>query len=389
MHSPAVAKQAENRTVPSLAAIKKLTIIGCGGYIGSHLLEALLERPHIEVFGADPISTKIDHLLDRPNFRLDRGYLSQHATLDTLEEEISTSDAVINLAAICNPAEYNTDPITVIRSNFLDSYPLVEMCAKHKAWLIHFSTSEVYGRTISSYLGQDVYEDPALYELDENTTPLIMGPIRNQRWTYACAKQLLERYIYAHHTNAGMPFTIVRPLNFFGPRMDYIPGRDGEGVPRVLACFMAALMDKKPMQLVDGGHARRTILSIHDAVRATLLMLENADKAKGVIFNVGNRNNEVTMVELAELMRDLYAEITGDESYKGHPIEDISSKIFYGEGYEDCDRRMPHIDQARQLLGWEPTISLKDTMRETMTYYHDHYVGKRISGSAEMERETA
>ena len=241
---------------------------------------------------------------------------------------------------------------------------------------MHFSTSEVYGRTISSYIAGDNYSNPDLYELHEDRTPLIMGPIHYQRWTYACAKQLLERYIYALHKEYGMRFTIVRPLNFFGPRMDFIPGRDGEGTPRVLACFMKALLDRAPIQLVDGGAARRTIISIHDAVRAVLLMLQKRASAKNQIFNIGNRNNEVTMAELADLMRKTYAKITGDSYYNNHPIVSVSSDEFYGEGYEDCDRRMPNLDKAKELLGWEPVIPLEEALYETMVWYHKHYSEK-------------
>ena len=250
------------------------------------------------------------------------------------------------------------------------------MCAKYNKWLIHFSTSEVYGRTLSSYIPGENYSDPGLYELDENETPLIMGPISNSRWTYACAKQLLERYIYALHFEKGMPFTMIRPLNFFGPRMDFIPGRDGDGVPRVLACFMSALMNREPIQLVDGGAARRTIVSIRDAVRALLLMLRNRKQAENQFFNIGNRNNEVTMAQLAEMMRATYAEITGDPSYNDHPIISVSGDQFYGKGYEDCDRRMPSLENIKKQIGWEPVIPLQDAITETMTWYHEHYVGK-------------
>ena len=200
-----------------------------------------------------------------------------------------------------------------------------------------------------------------------------MGPVRNQRWSYAAAKQLMERYIYAQHYEHGLPFTIIRPLNFFGPRMDFIPGRDGDGVPRVLACFMTALLDDKPMQLVDGGLARRTIVSIHDAIAAIRLMLAKPDKAANQIFNIGNRNNEVTMVRLGEMMREAYAAASGDSSYRAHPMEQISSDEFYGEGYEDCDRRMPKIDKARTLLGWEPTRTLEEILEETVNYYYTRY----------------
>lgn len=302
-----------------------------------------------------------------------RSSISSGAALEDIEKEIEKSDVVINLAAICNPAEYNTRPLDVIHSNLFDIYPLIELCAKYKRWLISFSTSEVYGRTLASYLSPTNYDDPQLYELKETETPLIMGPIPNQRWTYACAKQMTERLIYAHHTDSQMPFTIVRPLNFFGPRMDYIPGRDGEGVPRVLACFMTALLDGKPMYLVDGGTARRTIVSIHDAIDAILLMLEKPSQSQNQIFNIGNRENEVTIAELAQMMRYTYAQITGDLNYKDHPILTTTSQNFYGKGYEDCDRRMPDLSKARDLLGWNPKIRLEDALRETMNFYHHNY----------------
>jgi UDP-apiose/xylose synthase len=155
--------------------------------------------------------------------------------------------------------------------------------------------------------------------------------------------------------------------------MDYLPGRDGDGVSRVLACFMNALISGLPLQLVDGGHHRRTVVSIYEGIDALLLMLDRPDKARNQFFNIGNRNNEVTIAELAELMRRCYAEITGDPRYRDHPIEIVSSAAFYGEGYEDCDRRMPKTDRAEQLLGWVPHASVREILLETMTYYRDTY----------------
>jgi UDP-apiose/xylose synthase len=200
-----------------------------------------------------------------------------------------------------------------------------------------------------------------------------MGPIQNQRWSYACAKQLLERFIFANHHERGLPFTIVRPLNFFGPRMDYMPGRDGEGVPRVLACFMTALIDGLPLRLVNGGMQRRSIVSIHDAIDALVLMISKPEKAQNQFFNIGNRNNEVTIAELADLMRCCYARITGDGRYCHHPIEVVDGETFYGKGYEDCDRRMPRVDRAEKLLGWTPLRPLSNILLETMTHYHNEY----------------
>jgi UDP-apiose/xylose synthase len=145
----------------------------------------------------------------------------------------------------------------------------------------------------------------------------------------------------------------------------------------VLACFMTALLDGKPMQLVDGGTARRTITSIYEAVDAVLRILERPAASQNQIFNIGNRNNEVTIAQLAELMRSIFAQLTGDARYRSHPIESVPSVLFYGEGYEDCDRRMPNLDRARRLLDWEPRASLEEILRETMRHYLELYGPQR------------
>lgn len=362
-----------NRDTAPKAPLRRYVIVGCGGFIGSHLLDRLLQDDSIYIDGWDPHTEKIASHLLNPNLDIRQTTLESNKDLSEFRKIVKQADAVINLAAICNPSKYNTKPLNVINANFIEPLQIVNICAEEKTWLIHFSTSETYGRTISSYLPHINYANPDLYELDEDKTPLIMGPIKNQRWSYATAKQLMERYIYAQHYEYGLPYTIIRPLNFFGPRMDFIPGRDGDGVPRVLACFMTALLDDKPMQLVNGGLARRTIVSIHDAVEAIRLMLNKPDKAVNQIFNIGNRNNEITIVQLGEMMREIYATIADDSSYRTHPMEQISSQEFYGEGYEDCDRRMPKIDKAKKLLGWEPTRTLKDILEETVAYYYTHY----------------
>ena len=353
--------------------VRRFVILGCGGFIGSHLLDALLADPKNSVEGFDLDQRKIENYLSRPGFRFHRGSIHEAQQGGDLEKAIEAADVIINLAAICNPSEYNKRPLDVMRHNCLYAIPLLELCARLNKWIIHFSTSEVYGRTISSYVNGGDYPDVELFEQDEDKTPLVMGAIRNQRWSYASAKQLAERYIFALHEEQALPFTIVRPFNFFGPRMDYIPGRDGEGVPRVLACFMRALLDGTPIQLVDGGTARRTITSIHDAIDALKLMLERPSKAQNQIFNIGNRENEVSMSELAMSVREIAAQVKGDVGIREHPTEYVSSLDFYGPGYEDCDRRLPNISKAKELLGWVPKRSLDDTLRETIEYYFEHY----------------
>ncbi|MCP4304484.1 MAG: NAD-dependent epimerase/dehydratase family protein [bacterium] len=354
-------------------AIGRVAVLGCGGFVGSHLAEKLLQNARAEVLGFDITDVKCRHLIGARGFNFTQGYLDARSTRAVLEPIIDSVDVVISLAAICNPAEYLSGPVQTIRSNFIDAHALMDLCAERKKWLIHTSSSEVYGRTLASYMPNNTYSDPALFEQREGTTPMVLGPVENLRWTYAAAKALGERYIYALHIERGLPFTIVRPYNWFGPRMDYIPGRDGDGLPRVMACFMQALLDNHPMRLVDGGTAYRTITHIDDGIDALIRMLDRPEQARNQVFNIGNRANEITIRDLARRMREIYADITGDRRYEAHPIETVAADVFYGPGYEDCDRRVPDIGRAEHLLDWQPKIGLEETLRRTMISFHEAF----------------
>jgi len=162
---------------------------------------------------------------------------------------------------------------------------------------------------------------------------------------------------------------LIRPFNFIGPDMDFLPGLEsGEGTPRVLACFLSALLRGEPLALVDGGSARRTFLHIDDAVDALMKLLENPDKARNQIFNLGHPGNEVSIRQLADQLRLAFSEVTGRDEYLHHPCADIASRDFYGEGYDDSDRRLPDIRKARELLDWEPCISLDEALRGIVSH---------------------
>lgn len=350
---------------------RSLTILGCGGFIGSHLLSRILSTTDLEVYGLDLQSTKIEHLLHHPNFTFVQ--LDVYET-ERVREYVEKTDAVISLVALCNPSLYNTVPLAVIEANFVRPYDIVKMCAEMDKWLIHYSTSEIYGRTIGSFLPEGCRtDDPSQYVINDDATPMLLGPISAQRWSYACAKQLLERTIYAFGFEKGLRFSVVRPFNFIGPRMDYIPGLDGEGVPRVLACFMEALLHHRPLQLVDGGMNQRCFTYIDDAVDATMRILARPEQSVGQAFNVGNPGNEVSMKELAELMIDLYKEVRPEVAECEFETTSVSSEAFYGKGYEDSDRRMPDISKAIDLLGWNPVTSLRDALKVTIQWYVDQY----------------
>lgn len=346
----------------------RIALLGCGGFIGSHFLDAALADPGVQVEGWDWSSDKISHHLGHERFAFHAGDLY---CFPGLAERLAECDVVIALAAICNPSQYNTRGVDVIESNFIQPRLIADLCARLGRWLIQFSTSEVYGQTLAHWT-RDARPDSSVEPpsehviLDEEQSPMLLGPVSAQRWSYACAKQLLERYIIALHREQGLDYTLIRPFNFLGTRMDFLPGREGEGLPRVLACFTAALLDKRPLTLVDGGHALRTFLAVEEAVQALLGMVKNPVQAKNRIFNLGNPENEVSIRQLAQTMRDIAVEVTGDSSYAELPLLDVPALEFYGEGYADSDRRMPNIERARQALHWNPKRDLRDILRSVI-----------------------
>jgi UDP-apiose/xylose synthase len=320
------------------------------------------------VIGIDKSPDKINSHLANPRLSFVRGDIY---TLNTIDACIAKCDIVISLAALCNPSLYNTIPLRVIENNFNQPCAIVDLCARHKKRLIHFSTCEVYGRTIGSYVSQP--QGASGEPFNEDTTPFVLGPISAQRWTYACAKQLLERLIYAYGFEVGLEYTIVRPFNFIGPRMDFIPGIDGEGVPRVIACFMDALMFNKPLKLVDGGKNSRAFTAISDAVEAIIAIIENPVKSRNQVFNIGNPANETTIADLAYRMKMLYQKINLSQADRAIDIVNVSSEEFYGPGYEDSDRRIPDISKARRLLNWAPKTSLDAALSLTIESFVREY----------------
>ena len=328
-----------------------VAIVGCGGFIGSHLLDAVLERTRWRVFGVDLDFYRLQHRLNHERCEFLCADLADPAVV----ERIAQFPLVVNLAAICTPSRYMGEACEVIRSNYDHPAALAEACAKSGAWLVHFSTSEIYGRT-----------SPDSGELIEDETPAGFGPVTASRWSYATAKLLAERFI------AGLPglkWTVVRPFNFVGPYMDFMPGVDGEGIPRVLANFSTALLRGEPLKLVNGGKAKRCFTSVHDAVDFLFALFAaggaatdtGSRAASGVFsqaFNVGNAENEVSIAELAQKMRAIFAKVRGvDVSTLPEP-QSVSGEEYYGAGYDDSMRRMPSVAKAENLLGFKARIPL-------------------------------
>ena len=339
---------------------ERIAVLGAGGFLGSHLVPALVERFGCPIDAVDVSFRKLTStspLVRRLTARVEHP--------GVVEEITSRCQVVLSLTALCNPALYNTVPLEVIDANYTHLLPWVKRCAERGVRLVHFSTSEVYGRMALHTSGERTPE------MNEEQTGLFLGPVDCERWTYACAKQLLERVIWAHGRHGDLSFTIVRLFNVIGPRMDFLPGEDGEGTPRVLAAFMNGLLRGEELPMVDGGTRRRTFMSTADLVEALLCIVERPEACRGQILNLGNPANDVTIRELGErLAREFAARVPEAPLAR---FRDVSAEEMYGPGYDDSEERVPDIGKARALLGWEPRESLADMLPAIVDDYVRRY----------------
>ena len=340
-------------------AATRIAVLGAGGFLGSHLVPRLLQLGDVQIDAIDQDLHKLE--CEDPRVRRRVARLEQPGLVD---EVTKSAHVVLSLTALCTPALYNTDPLAVIDANYTELLPLIRASEQHRARLIHFSTCEVYGRRSLDLTGG------AAATMNEDTNGLFLGPIHNERWTYACAKQLLERVLFAHGAHGNLHYSIVRPFNVIGPRMDFMPGIDGDGVPRVLACFMAALLRGEDLQLVDGGLQRRSFIAVDEFCDGVVSIVQRPDACRGQIINLGNPDNDVTIRELAEALSAEYAAYTGQPLAR---LREVSAEQFYGPGYDDTPVRVPDIAKARSLLGFEPRATLAQMLPGIVRDYVARY----------------
>jgi UDP-apiose/xylose synthase len=348
-----------------------ILLLGAGGFIGSHLVGHLVERGEHAVVALDITDEKLDGI-DPSAYTFHQADIRTAAPI--VDQLIAEADVVVDLVAYANPSMYVAAPLEVFELNFLQNLDIAKRCARHGRRLIQYSSAEVYGKAAAG--------ETACREDDSDS---VFGPVHRQRWIYATGKQLLERVLYAMGDAGELDYTIVRPFNFLGPRIDYLVGPCATGGPRVFPHFMSALLTGGPMRLVNGGHVHRTFLNIEDASAAFQLLLDQPAKTRCEIYNVGNPANNVTIRDFALLMRDIYTSLTNAPALSS--LEEIDGESFYGVGYEDGDRLPPDITKMRQL-GWTPRHDLRSTLRTTMQYYLDADVlakaGQPLRGALEM-----
>jgi dTDP-glucose 4,6-dehydratase len=313
----------------------RIVVTGGAGFLGSHLCEVFLARGD-EVVAVDNLSTgraqNVAHLRDHAGFTFVRADVSSELPVE------GKVDGILHFASPASPPEYLATPLETLDVGSLGTRRCLELARLNDARFLMASTSEIYG-------DPEVHPQPESYRGNVDPT----GP----RSVYDEAKRFSETLTMTYHRLYGVPTALVRIFNTYGPRL-----RPADG--RVVSNFLVQALDGKPLTVYGTGEQTRSFCYVDDEVRG-IVALFDSDIVEPV--NIGNPK-EFTMLQLADIVRD----ITGSASelvYEPLPVDDPT-------------RRQPDITRARSLLGWNPTVEL----REGLARMRDWYVEERAHGRA-------
>ena len=305
---------------------------GCG-FIGSHLSEKLLAAGH-DVTVLDDLSTgkiaNVQHLESNPKFRILIGSVTDR---ELVHESVRSSNAVYHLASAVGVKLIMDKPVETIDTIVTGTQIVLEQANRYRKPLLLTSTSEVYGKSTAVPFEED--------------GDRLSGPTTKHRWAYACAKALDEFLAMAYWKSSNLPVVVVRLFNTVGPRQT---GQYGMVVPN----FVQRALQGEPLQVHGDGQQSRCFCHVRDVVRGLVGLME-CELARGQVVNLGS-TEEVTILELARRV----IETTKSSS----TIEHMTYAAAYGEGFEDMLRRVPAIEKANKLIGWQPQNSLTEIIRD-------------------------
>jgi UDP-glucose 4-epimerase len=318
-------------------------VTGGAGYIGSNLVDDLIERDD-EVWILDDLSTgkreNIAHHFGKPNFRFVEGSILDEPLVDEL---ITDSDAVFHLAARLTVKWVHEHPLDALKVNVRGTEVVLQHCTRHEKRVVVASSSEVYGISDERPFSED--------------GPRVLGPTNIPRWSYATAKALDEHLAFGFAMENGLRFSAVRYFNSYGPRIDE------EGYGSVIARFIQRAFRNEPLEIYGDGTQVRAFSYIDDTVNGTIAAMEN-DAAVGEVFNIGS-TFAVTINELAEKVRGL----AGSKSEIVH----VSYEDVFGPNFSDIPHRVPDTSKAKELLGFEAKVDLDLGLKRTIEWARAHY----------------
>lgn len=304
-------------------------VTGGAGFIGSHVVDALVAAGH-SVVVLDDLSTgrhgNIRGHVDSGAIEFVLGSILDDEIVDRV---VKRSDLIIHLAAAVGVNLIVERPLESLATNIRGSEIVLEKCHKYGKKVLVASSSEIYGKNTSD----------ALKETDDR----ILGSPLKTRWSYSEAKAIEEVLAYTYWKQKGLPTVIIRLFNTVGPRQ---VGNYGMVIPRLVEQALRGA----PLTVYGSGQQTRCFCHVLDIVDA-LIGLVNSEEAEGKVFNIGSQD-EISILDLASTVRSL----TGSSS----EIALIPYDEAYESGFEDMQRRRPDITRINALLGWQPTRSIED-----------------------------
>jgi UDP-glucose 4-epimerase len=318
---------------------KRILITGGAGFIGTTLARRLVDANQVTAVDnlhRDALSDT--ELLDHPNLTFHQGDVLDTELLNELARGVTH---IVHCAGIAGVDTVLESPVRTMRVNVVGTYNVLEAGFANLDTLerlVDFSTSEVFG--------------PNAFRVAE-TSATVTGSVGEARWTYAVSKLAGEHMAHAYHAELGVPTTSVRPFNVYGP------GQIGGGAIRA---FIEAALAGRDLTIHGDGSQIRAWCYVDDMVDGTLLALEHPN-AVGESFNVGNARSAVTIFDLATRIKRL----TGCEG----------EIVFQPLHYTDVELRIPNVDKARELLGFEAAVELDEGLARTIAWYRSRALTPR------------
>jgi len=309
---------------------KQIFITGGAGFIGGKLIERIIDRNRVVIYD-NFARNSLDNgsLRTHPNLTVVKGDILDYGCLKAAMRD---SQIVVHLAAIAGIDTVIKSITNTMKVNLIGTYHVLEAARDltDLERIVDFSTSEVFG----SYA----------YKSEEGDATAL-GSVGEGRWTYAVSKLAAEHLGHAYHKEQGMPVVSVRPFNIYGP------GQVGEGA---IHTFVRRAISDEPITVHGDGDQIRSWCYVDDLIEGLMGCLSN-EKAVGNVFNIGDPRGTITIYGLAETV----IRVTGSRS----TIE------FIPKNYADVELRIPSIEKAKKILGFQPRVSLEEGIRRTAEWY--------------------
>ena len=316
---------------------KKIFITGVAGFIGSNLAAALLKKGY-KVIGLDNLSQgerrNIASFFKDKNFKFVKGDVRSEKTVDRLMKGV---DVAVHLAAYKIPRYGNAMDTLMI--NTRGTRIMLEAARRNKSKFIFASTSDVYGKYPTLPFKED--------------GDLLLGQSRSKRWAYAVSKVFDEHLCFAYEEKYGLKVCVLRFFGSYGPNQNLTWWGGPQSV------FIDAALKNKTLEVHGDGAQTRSFTYIDDTIDGIVRAIESP-KSVGEIFNIGN-NKEISILALAKLIWKLVRK-DGKPKIKFVPYSKFSEK------YQDVRRRIPSIEKAKKLLGFDPKTNLKEGLLKTIQW---------------------